>query len=91
MEGVMLWEQDVAGSNPAAPTSNIRTKKQLRETCQSNGCADRILFRSGYTWKLALLIAEALISMGHTVDFERIEQVRMDKRWPTLWKKQLKN
>jgi hypothetical protein len=44
--------------------------------------------RSGHTVELSLLIAEALISMGHTVDFENIEPVSVDKRWPILWRSQ---
>jgi flavodoxin len=42
--------------------------------------------RTGYTAELALLIAEALVSSGHTVDFEKIEPVAREKRWPILWR-----
>jgi hypothetical protein len=44
--------------------------------------------RTGHTAELALLIAEELISMGHTVDFEKIERTVKEHRWPLLWRTQ---
>ena len=44
--------------------------------------------RSGHTAELTLLIAEALISQGHTIDFEKIDPVEVDRRWPILWRTQ---